>query len=579
MPDGPQKKKESKVEIAKRNSNQLRGTIPDTLHADATHFGDQDIQLLKFHGIYQQDDRDTRSPRKEQGLEPEYSFMIRIALPGGLMTADTYRGLDDLARQYTTGGLRLTTRQAIQYHGVLKGDLHATMNQINAHLATTLSACGDICRNVMASPAPLASPAHRKCQEMARDITKAMAPTTRAYHEIWIDGEKQSTTEQQPDPFYGETYLPRKFKVGVAVPEDNSIDVYSYDAGLIAIVENDDVVGWNVVAGGGLGMTTNRADTIAALAQPVAYVPVEHGVDAIRTVAAIFRDHGNRGDRKHARLKYVLQERGIEWFRDEFKQRMNCDVQPFRDIPRLGFSDYLGKQQQADGKYFYGVYAQNGRVLDRGDERIQTALRAIVEKYRCGACVTPNQNLLLLDLEEAWIDDIEQILRDHGVQTVRELTNTRRYAMACPALPTCGLALTESERVMPAVVEQFATLLEQLGLEDEQLTLRMTGCPNGCARPYTADIGFVGRKPGKQYNVYVGGGLHGDRMADLWAEDVNMDELADCVKPLLQGFAKQRQGNESFADYYQRLAGRSDRRVLITGKEEMMSERISLPVL
>lgn len=568
---------ESEVEVIKRESQALRGTIAETLaDANAACFSEADYQLLKFHGIYQQDDRDTRGPRKQAGQEPEYYFMIRVALPGGALTAEQYLQLDRVATEHANNTLRITTRQGIQFHGVYKEHLRPTMQAIQAQLMTTLSACGDVERNVMASPAPLADPAHRLVQQVAADIAKDLLPATKAYYEIWMNGEKLHSTEEPPDPLYGAQYLPRKFKTGVALATDNSVDLYTYDAGLFAVVEDGRVLGFNIVAGGGLGMTHNKGDTIAALAQPVAFVGPADGVAAVRTIATIFRDHGNRIDRKHARLKYLIRERGIEWFREEFRQRATFHVAPPLNLPRPRFEDFVGRHPQGDGRWFYGVFVQNGRVADRDGERLKTALRTIFEQVRPNARLTANQNILLTDLAEAALPEVERILTAHGVPVGARLSLARRYSMACPALPTCGLALTESERVFARVVEAFEAELARLGLEDEPLTLRMTGCPNGCARPYTADIGFVGRKPGERYNVYVGGGLAGDRVADLWAEDVHIDALVSTARPLLEHFARHRQADEAFSDYYQRLVGRTEKRPFITGDEEAMSAKVNL---
>lgn len=574
----PSKRTESKVEVAKRESRHLRGRVAETLDSDATHFDDNDIQVLKFHGIYQQDDRDTRGDRKDQGLEPDFSFMIRCTIPGGKLTADQYLTFDELCDQCANGTLRLTTRQSVQFHGVYKDSLRPLLQGMHSRLIKSLAACGDIERNVMASPAPIADPAHQAVQQYAADIAVDLAPATKAYHEIWIAGEKVATTQEE-EPFYGEQYLPRKFKTGVALADDNSVDLFSYDCGLQAVVEDGAIVGLNVVVGGGFGMNHNRADTFAALGQVLGYIPPEHGVEAVRTVAAIFRDHGNRKDRKHARLKYLLDEWGIEKFRDEFKSRVSFEVQPPHPVPTPGFKDYLGRHPQGDGQWFYGIFVQNGRIGDTDDVKVRTAIREIVERHQPGVRITPNQNLLLTDLPEDALADIEQTLEKHGAKPVERLSNVQRYSMACPALPTCGLALTESERAFPQVVSAFEEEFARLGLEDEVVTLRMTGCPNGCARPYTADIGFVGRKPGEKYNVYVGGGIGGTRLADLYAEDVPIDELTVKTRPLLEAFAAKRQPDEGLSDFYHRLNGTATPRMKLTGKEAPTEQGLPLTVV
>ncbi len=573
------KKTESAVEAAKRDSKQLRGTIGETLASEATHFGADDLQLLKFHGVYQQDDRDTRTERKRGGLEPDYFFMVRVAIPGGRLTAKQYLALDELADVCGNGTLRITTRQGLQFHRVPKGDLQTLITGVNARLLTTLAACGDVERNVMASPAPLADPAHRLVQQMARDIAQALSPGRRAYHEIWLGGEKLHTTEEPPDPLYGRQYLPRKFKTGIALAGDNSVDIYAHDAGLVALLDDGEVTRFQLLAGGGLGMTHNKPDTFAALALPIGVIPAVNAVKAVRAVVGIFRDHGNRADRKHARLKYLIDEWGLDRFREEFRSRVAFDVAPPVELPRADYHDYLGRHAQGDGKFFYGVFIENGRVADVDGTRVRSAFREVVRRLQPAITFTPSQNILFTDLGERRVDELESILRDHGVRLVSQLRNARRYSMACPALPTCGLALTEAERVMPNVIDMFERELAALGLEDERLTIRMTGCPNGCARPYTADIGVVGRKPGERYNVYLGGGLHGDRMTDLFAADVPIGEVFSVLRPLLAAFAAHRQPRETFSDFYVRVAGHEAPRTRVTGGEVETRNSISLPVI
>lgn len=570
-------KKESKVEGHKRSSRRLRGTIKETLAGPATHFDDADANLLKFHGSYQQDDRDARRALRDSGQDKSYMFMVRLAIPGGIVTADQYLKLDELADVCGNGSLRITTRQGIQYHGVLKNRLKQTIAEVNRILLTTISACGDVERNVMACPAPLDDEPHALLRQTARDIAVQLRPASRAYYEIWLD-EDELVNTQEDEPFYGETYLPRKFKTAISLDTDNCVDVYNNDCGLIAIVEGGRIAGFNLLAGGGMGMTHGKADTIARLAEPIGIVEPAHAVEAVKTVAAIFRDSGNRADRRHARLKYVLQDRGVDWFVDEFRKRVSFSLAPSRPLPAPSYHDHLGRYSQGAGKFFYGLFIENGRIVDRDGERMRSALRSIVQTYRPGLRLTPSQNILLTDLDEAAIDGIEKTLRAHGVRLVDELSAARRYSMACPALPTCGLAMSESERLMPSVVDRFEAELSSLGLRDEPLTLRMTGCPNGCARPYTADISFVGRRP-DVYHVFVGGGMLGDRVADLFAEDVATDDLVPALRPLLTRWARERQPGESLSDFYQRLAGATAKRQFITGNERPTASKLSLTVL
>jgi sulfite reductase beta subunit-like hemoprotein len=566
--------KESKVEQAKRQGRHLRGAIAETLAADVTHFTGDDLTLLKFHGTYQQDDRDARRSR-EEGTEKAFSFMVRVALPAGMLDAGQYLALEEVADRYANGTLRVTTRQGFQFHGVLKHGLKETIAEVNRRLMTTLAACGDVSRNVMGCPAPVEDAAHAAVRAAARGIAEQLRPASRAYHEIWLDGERQVSTEEEP--FYGDVYLPRKFKVGVALSTDNCVDIWSQDVGLVAVVDGRDIRGFNLLVGGGLGMTHHKADTSARLAQPLGFVDTDHAVEAVRTVAAIFRDYGNRADRRHARLKYLVAEWGMEKLRAEFESRVGFRLAPPVELPALPYHDHLGRHRQPDGRWFYGVFVQSGRITDADGHRLKTALHEIVAQFGPGVRLTGQQNLLLTDLDDAAVKAAESILRDHGVTPPQELSATRRFSMACPALPTCGLAVAESERAMPEILDQVEAELTALGLADEPLTVRMTGCPNGCARPYTADIAFVGRSIGL-YNIYVGGGLGGDRVVDLFRADVRMDDLLDALRPLLVRWASERWPGEGLSDFYQRLIGRSTRRTFITGREEPTAELVTLTV-
>lgn len=574
----------SKVEAAKLRSDALRGTIAPVLADPAAgSFGEDDQVSLKFHGIYQQDDRDSRS----QAAGKIYSLMIRVRIPGGALTAGQWLALDDLADRTGAGSLRLTTRQGIQYHGVAKGDLKAVMRSINDTLLSTLSACGDVNRNVMAPPAPFADEAHRSAQRLADEIARELSPATGAYHEIWLDGERVLESGDE-EPFYGPQYLPRKFKVGVALDVDNSVDIFTYDCGLVAATEagpqGRTTRGYNLVVGGGLGMTHNKPDTIARIATPIGFVRPEHAVEAVRTVAAIFRDHGDRSDRRHARLKYLLESWGVERFVEEFRCRVAWELAPAIAMPPPRELDHIGLHDQGDGRQFYGVFVENGRVIDRDGVRCRTALRAIVERFAPGVRVTPMQSVLLTDLELGSAVEIESILRDHGMRTVDELSTLRRWSMACPALPTCGLALADSERVMPSLIDTLEEEFRALGIDDVPLTVRMTGCPNGCARPYNADLAFVGRKPGI-YHVYVGGGLGGDRLAELFAADVPFDAIVPTLRPLLDRYRRERQVNEPLGDFFQRALRDGDSvgerirpRRILTGRELPTAPLIQLGI-
>ncbi len=573
---GSDKPKESKVEGFKKASKHLRGTIAESLDMDTTHFDEADVQLLKFHGSYQQDDRDLRKDLRAEGKEKAYSFMIRAAIPGGILSDEQYLALDALADDFAGSALRVTTRQGIQFHGILKGNLKRHIAGMNERLVTTLSACGDVQRNVMACPAPLKDPAHRTIRRLAKDIAKELQPASKAYHEIWLDGEKH-VSSQDEEPFYGDRYLPRKFKTGITHAGDNSIDVYSYDCGLVAILDGADIVGYNVLVGGGMGMTHKKADTFARIASPLGFIEPADVLETVRTVAAIFRDHGNRADRRHARLKYLIEEWGMDRFREEFKSRVGFGLSDWKLTNVPDYHDYIGKNAQDDGKFFYGVFIENGRIRDTGDAKLKTALKKIVGDHKAGVVLTPNQNVLLTDLDESAIAAIEQTLRECNVPFTDRLSNARRLSMACPALPTCGLAITEAERVMPGFIDRIETELARLELQDEPITIRMTGCPNGCARPYTADIAFVGRATDK-YHVFVGGDRSGTRLADLYAADVALEDVIDVLSPLLTSWSKNRKPGQGLGDYYQQQAGRTTARQTVTGGEEPTCDMVQLEV-
>ena len=569
-------KPESKVEVAKRQGRHLRGTIADVLASERTHFGHDDVALLKFHGTYQQDDRDARRELEAAGLEKAYSFMVRVAIPAGTVTGAQYLALEEIADRHGNGTLRVTTRQGFQFHGVLKGDLKATIAGINQSLLTTISACGDVQRNVMGCSAPLGDADHAAVARVAEAMALGLRPGTRAYHEIWLDGEKQVSTEQE-EPFYRDRYLPRKFKTAVGLSTDNCVDIWSQDVGLLAIVRDGRITGFNLLVGGGLGMTHNKGDTTARLAEPLGFVPTEHGVEAVRIVAAIFRDHGNRSDRRHARLKYLLAEWGTPRFREEFERRAPFTLAPPVPLPRLPFHDHLGRHRQHDGRWFYGVFIQSGRIVDTEGHALKTALHEIVTRLRPGIRLTAQQNLLLTDLDADGIETVERILQAHGVALPTQLSGARRFSMACPALPTCGLAVAESERAIPGILDEFEAELTRLGLRDVPITIRMTGCPNGCARPYTADLAFVGRSL-DLYNVYVGGGLAGDRLVDLYRADVPTAELLETLRPLLQRWAAERTDDEGLGDFYQRLMGLRATRTVVTGRELPTIDLVPLEV-
>ncbi len=551
----------SKVERVKKESRYLRGQIAEELQRESARFSEEQVQLLKFHGTYQQENRDLRQARKAAGEEKAYQFMVRSRIPGGVLTPEQYLVEDELAGRYANGTLRITTRQGIQLHGVLKGNLHATIHGINEALLSTLAACGDVNRNVMACPAPTASRAHARVHEIAHTIAMHLAPRSRAYHEIWIDGEQVATVQQSEDevePIYGPSYLPRKFKIGVAFPGDNCIDVYTQDIGLVAHLEDglstedERLAGFTVLIGGGMGMTHGKAETYPHLAQPLCYVTTDEVVEVVETIVTIQRDYGDRQNRKHARMKYVVAERGIPWFRAELESRLGRRVQEPRPLAWRDVEDHLGWHEQGDGRWFLGLYVENGRVKDMGSGRLRTGLRAVIAEFRPGIHLTAQQNILLTNIAEEQRAPLDERLAEYGIATDPTRLGLRRLALACPALPTCGLALAEAERVSHGVVSQIEEELRTLGLENEPVSIRMTGCPNGCARPYMGDIGIVGRSK-DIYNIYIGGDQANTRLNTLYASLVHFNDLAATVRPLLKIWRADRQEGETFGDFAHRV--------------------------
>jgi sulfite reductase (ferredoxin) len=542
------------VEKVKEASRGLRGALAQELAAETSHFEDDTAQLLKFHGAYQQDDRDTRRARSDAGDEPAYSFMVRCKIPGGVLTAEQYLALDRLAGRYGNGTLRITTRQDNQFHGVLKGDLKATIRALNDALVTTLGACGDVQRNVVCCPAPVPGGLRNAALDAARRISAHLLPRTRAYHEIWLNGERVGGDPPAPesDPVYGERYLPRKFKTGIAFPDDNCTDVYSNDLGFVVIADGDRIAGFNVLVGGGLGMTHGKKTTYPRLADALGFVAPDEIVEVAEAVVTVQRDYGNRRDRRHARLKYLLDDRGLEWFRGQVEARLGRPMAPPAAVRVTDVHDHLGWHDQGDGRAFYGLFVENGRIADAEAVRLRSAVRRIVEDLRPGVHFTPQQNLLFTGIADGRRATLEALLADHGVPALDAVSTVRRWSMACPALPTCGLALAEAERALPGVIDDLECELARLGLADERLTVRMTGCPNGCARPYTADLAFVGRSADK-YTIFVGGNLEGTRLAVAYADLVPRDRLVVTVRPLLERYRAERLPGEGFGDFCRRI--------------------------
>jgi sulfite reductase (ferredoxin) len=543
----------SPVEKVKEASRGLRGDLAAQLAEDTTHFSDAGAQLLKFHGTYQQEDRDRRRVQRGTDAEPAHQFMVRCKIPGGVLTAAQYLAIDALADRYGNGTLRLTTRQGNQFHGVLKGDLKNTIRAVNDVLVTTLGACGDVVRNVVSCPAPLGG-LREEVLTVARRVSDHLLPRTHAYHEIWLDGERVAGAdgEGETELIYGTRYLPRKFKIAFAFPDDNCCDVHSHDLGFLAVAEAGRLVGFNVLVGGGMGRTHGKTDTYPRLADTLGFASTDEVVEVAEAVVKVQRDHGNRTDRRHARLKYLLDARGLDWFREEVERELGRPLAAAAPVEVTDIEDHLGWHDQGDGRSFLGVFIENGRVLDGAGRRLRSGVRRVVETLGGGVRFTPQQNVLLTDIPNRQRSLAERILTDHGVAPVRSLTPARRWSMACPALPTCGLALAEAERALPDVIAQLERELAELGIAEAALTVRMTGCPNGCARPYTADLAFVGRSLNK-YGVFVGGSMLGTRLGTLYADLVPRERLIAAVRPLLARYRDDRLDDERFGDFVHRV--------------------------
>ncbi len=541
----------SAVEGVKEQSRFLRGGIAADLLTPGPSVTEESYNLLKFHGSYEQYDRDTATPRKKQGLEKEYQFMVRARIPGGRVTAEQYLAMDAIANRYSNGTLRITTRQGIQFHGVLKGNLKATIADINHSMLTTMSACGDVVRNVMTTPAPIRDAVHARLEADARFLSTRLLPKSRAYYELFLDEESQAPAESVDEPLYGATYLPRKFKIGLATPEDNTIDLLTQDLGILSVFEGDQLVGYNLNLGGGQGLTHTKAGTHARMASPIASVGPGELLQGAEAVIRLYRDHGNRADRKRARLKYVLDDMGLDWTRKELERQFGRVLAD--PLPHAPFQvpDHLGWHEQGDGRFWLGLPVASGRIEDGPNVRLRTALRTLFENWAKPAVLTPQQDILIADIAANERDEIEAHLRSHGVVFAEDLTAVRRWALACPALPTCGLALSEAERIREPLIDSVEAALRKHGLIEERISIRITGCPNGCARPYAGDIGLVGRTPGT-FALFLGGDFEGTRLNSKLTEKVPEAAIADTLDPLLGAFAQDRQPGEGFGDWCHR---------------------------
>lgn len=562
-----EEKKLSPLEATKSGSNYLRGTIAEELGSEEHSFNKDNANLLKHHGTYQQDDRDTRGAKDGGGKSlKNYSFMVRTKIPGGRMTSEQLLAELDLCDEVGNTTLRITTRQGLQLHGVLKENLWAAIHRINQVQMTTLAACGDVGRNVMCCPAPhRKSAVHQQIEQLSTEMAAMLAPQSRAYFETWIrdpdDGQRQLVgasngspnghAAEDVEPLYGPTYLPRKFKVAFGLPDDNCVDLYANDLAFMAICENDNVIGYNVLVGGGFGVTPSAAKTFPAVAKRMAFVPPTEVIAVTTAIIKVQRDFGNRSDRKLARMKYLIANWGLEKFKSKVEEYYGQPLaEPHHDDVR-GFDDHLGWHEQGDGHLFYGLNIENGRIHDLPSMQLKSALREICGKFKPGIRLTAHQSLIFTDIHAGDREAIEEILHRHAVKLSSEISNVRRWSMACVAWPTCGLSITEAERELPGLIDQLEVELAKLGLSKETFTLRMTGCPNGCARPYNSDIGLVGKAAGK-YTILVGGRLLGDRLNFIYKDMILAEDVVPTIVPLLAFFKQDRQLGETLGDFCHR---------------------------
>lgn len=557
--DANNEPKLSAVELIKDASRYLRGSIGTELLSDSNHFGKDDLQLLKFHGTYQQDDREQRKSSGDSGKsEKEYSFMVRTRIPAGIMTAQQLLAHLDLCDTIGNSTLKITTRQGLQLHGILKQDLRECMQKINQCMLTTLAACGDVNRNTMACPAPYNDSVRATVQKLAQDISDHLSPRTQSYYELWLkdltSGQEtlEGGSDQLVEPIYGKTYLPRKFKTAIALADDNCTDVYTNCLGFIAVVRDGQVIGYNVVVGGGLGVTPSAKKTFPRLASRMAFVTPEQAVGVAEAVVKVQRDFGYRDDRKRARLKYLVHDQGIGWMRHKVEEYYGTKLKDCTPDDVVEHRDHMGWDEQGDGRCFYGFNVENGRLYDDDQRAWKLALREICEEFQPEVRLTAHQSVLFCNLQQNARPKLEKIIKKRGLPLTEEISNVRRWSIACVALPTCGLAITESERALPGVIDVMEKKLSELGLDKELFTVRMTGCPNGCARPYNADIGLVGKAKGK-YTVYVGGTRLGTRLGFIYKDLVPLEKITDSLEPLFRAFRDQRTQAESFGDWCTRL--------------------------
>ncbi|MBU8686970.1 assimilatory sulfite reductase (NADPH) hemoprotein subunit [Priestia megaterium] len=547
-PEGPP----SDVERIKDESNYLRGTLGETmLDRISSGISEDDNRLMKFHGSYLQDDRDLRNERQKQKLEPAYQFMLRVRTPGGVSTPEQWLVMDDLAQKYGNGTLKLTTRQAFQMHGILKWNMKKTIQEIHASLLDTIAACGDVNRNVMCNPNPYQSEVHAEVFEWSKKLSDYLLPRTRAYHELWLDEEKVISTpevEEEVEPMYGPLYLPRKFKIGVAVPPSNDIDVYSQDLGFIAILEDEKLVGFNVAIGGGMGMTHGDKATYPQLAKVIGFCRPDQILEVAEKIITIQRDYGNRSVRKNARFKYTVDRLGLETVKEELENRLGWSLDEAKPYHFDHNGDRYGWEKGVKGKWHFTLFVQGGRIADFEDYKLMTGLREIAKVHSGDFRLTANQNLIIANVSTEKKKQISDLIEQYGLTDGKHYSALRRSSLACVSLPTCGLAMAEAERYLPVLLEKIEAIVDENGLRDKEITIRMTGCPNGCARPALGEIAFIGKAPGK-YNMYLGAAFDGSRLSKMYRENISEEEILNELRVLLPRYAKEREEGEHFGDF------------------------------
>ena len=559
----------SKVEQIKNDSDYLAGKIGSQLQNSNAYFDENEVQLLKFHGTYQQYNRDTATELKQKGLEKEFYFMIRTKIPAGLLTSKQYIELDDLTNQFSDPSLRITTRQTIQFHGVLKGNLKKIINTVSTILLSTYGACGDVVRNVTTIAAPINDQIHNQLRQDALKISSHFLPSSTSYGQIWINGDKyEYSDKEKKEPIYGKLYLPRKFKIGITIPEDNSVDVLTNDIAIFLIFENNKLLGYNIAIGGGLGMTHNKPETFPYLAKPLLFCNPSDLIQVLEQIVKIQRDYGDRKNRKHARLKYLVAEEGTKWFKRLIEYKLNKNFDNPLKLNNLKVVDHLGWHEQGDGKWYTGIFISSGRIIDNKNKKIKTGLRNIIKKFNPSITLSTDQNIILGNINEKDKNIIDQLLEQYSI-VKKKISKVDRWFLACPALPTCGLALSEAERVRDEIIRKVDEILLKHNLQDEKFSIRITGCPNGCARPYAGDIGIVGRAP-NLYALFSGGDFEGTRLNKKILDKVSYQDLTKAIEQILLLFKDQRKNNEPFGDFCNRIGTEAQFKKI----KEVLSDKI-----